>query len=111
MPESFPQNVDVAKLYELLRDTKKQEEIGHDVLRAVIIDVLRSKAGGTDLIWFRRIFGGGTGGGSCVVAVLQELVDDVSLTEEEREILKTLEKEQEQGYSLSGGKKPQRRKT
>jgi len=114
-PDAGPENADVSKLYALLNDAQAEQKVGHQILRAVIIDVLRSKAGGTDLIWFRRIFGGGggggSGGGSCVVAVLQELVDDVSLTDEEREILKTLEKEQEQGYSLSGGKKPQRRKT
>ena len=111
-PDAGPENADVSKLYALLNDAQAEQKVGHQILRAVIIDVLRSKAGGTDLIWFRRIFGGGSGGGSCVVGVLQELVDDVSLTEEEREILKNLEKEQEeQGYSLSGGKKPQRRKT
>jgi hypothetical protein len=92
MPESFPQNIDVAKLYELLRDATKQEEIGHDVLRAVIIDVLRSKkAGGTELFWYFRHLGGH----SCVAAVLQKLVDDVSLTQEERRILEELEREQE----------------
>ena len=107
MPESFPQNIDVTRLYDLLRDTKKQEEIGHDVLRAVIIDVLKSKAGGTSHPWILRHMGGA----SCVIAVLQKLVDDVSLTEDERRILKELESEEKKGDSPGGGKKPRRRKT
>jgi hypothetical protein len=37
-----------------------------------------------------------------VAAVLQELIDDVSLTEEERRMLDELEKEEEQGNSPSG---------
>jgi hypothetical protein len=95
MPDSFPQDIDVARLKALLSDTKKQEEIGHDVLRAVIIDVLRSKAGGTELPWVVRYWGGL----SCVIAVLQKLVDDVSLTEEELQLLKDLESEKEKGDS------------
>jgi hypothetical protein len=106
MPDSSPQNIDIAKLHELLRDTKKQEEIGHDVLRAVIIDVLRSKAGGTEIPWIQRYWGGL----SCVVAALQKIVDDVSLTEDERRILQELESEEKKGDSPSSGKKPQRRK-
>jgi hypothetical protein len=98
MPDSSPQNIDVAKLHELLSDTKKQEEIGHQVLRAVIIDVLRSKAGGTELPWILRHWGGL----SCVVAVLQKLVDDVALTEDELQILKELESEPEEGDGLCG---------
>src|SRR5215469_2660010 len=99
MPESFPQNIDVTRLYDLLRDTKKQEEIGHDVLRAVIIDVLKSKAGGTSHPWILRHMGGA----SCVIAVLQKLVDDVSLTEEELELLKKLESEKDDDDSVHGG--------
>jgi hypothetical protein len=100
MPDSSPQNIDVAKLYELLRDTQKQQNLGHQVLKAVIIDVLRSKkAGGTELFWYFRHFGGQ----SSVAAVLQKLVDDLSLTEDERRILDELEREQEEGDSLSGG--------
>jgi hypothetical protein len=98
MPDACPQNFDVVKLYELLRSTEQQQQIGRRVLRAVIIDVLRSKSGGTDLIWFRRLYGGQ----SCVVAILQELIDDVSLTEEERRILDELEREEKQGNSPSG---------
>jgi hypothetical protein len=96
MPDSSPQNIDVAKLYELLRDTQKQQNIGHQVLKAVIIDVLRSKAGGTELPWILRHLHGQ----SCVVAVLQELVDDVALTEDERRILKELESEEEEGDNV-----------
>jgi hypothetical protein len=39
-----------------------------------------------------------------VLAVLQELVDDVSLTEDELRILNELEKEQEKGDSPSADK-------
>jgi hypothetical protein len=99
MPDSSPQNIDVAKLRKLLEDTEKQEEIGHQVLRAVIIDVLRSKAGGTEIPWIVRHLHVQ----SCVLAVLQELVDDVSLTEDERRILKELESEEEEGDSPRGG--------
>jgi hypothetical protein len=99
MPDSSPQNIDVAKLYDLLRDAQKQQQIGHQVLKAVIIDVLRSKAGGTELVWILRHWGPQ----SCVVAVLQELVDDVSLTEDERRILEELEREPEEGDGLRGG--------
>jgi hypothetical protein len=99
MPDSFPQNIDVSKLRGLLRDTEKQEELGHQVLRAVIIDVLRSKAGGTQVPWIVRHLHAQ----SCVLAVLQELVDDVSLTEDELRILKELESEEVEGDSLRGG--------
>jgi hypothetical protein len=99
MPDSSPQNIDVAKLYELLRDTQKQQKIGHQVLKAVIIDVLRSKKGAAEAFWIPRVHGAQ----SCVAAVLQELVDDVSLTEEERRILLELEKEHEEGDSLRNG--------
>ena len=99
MPDSSPQNIDVAKLRKLLEDTEKQEEIGHQVLRAVIIDVLRSKAGGTEIPWIVRYLHAQ----SCVLAVLQKLVDDVSLTDDERRILKELESEEEEGDSLRGG--------
>jgi hypothetical protein len=98
MPDSHPQNIDVVKLYELLRNTEQQQQIGRRVLRAVIIDVLRSKSGGTDLVWFRRLYGGQ----SCVVAVLQELTDDVSLTEEERRILDELEREEKESHNPGG---------
>ncbi|MBV8098832.1 MAG: hypothetical protein JOZ31_06720 [Verrucomicrobia bacterium] len=100
MPDSSPQNIDIAKLHELLKDTKKQEEIGHEVLKAVIIDVLRSKASGDVIPWILRYWGGF----SCVIAALQKIVDDVSLTEAERRILKELESEEKKGDSPSGGK-------
>lgn len=98
MPDDYPQNCDVEKLYKLLGNTEEEQEIGRRVLRALIIDVLRSKSGGTGIIWFRRLYGGQ----SCVAALLQELIDDVSLTEEERRILEELEKEEEGGHSSSG---------
>ena len=100
MPDSSPQNIDIAKLHELLKDTKKQEEIGHEVLKAVIIDVLRSKASGDVIPWILRYWGGF----SCVIAALQKIVDDVSLTEAERRILKELESEEKKADSPSGGK-------
>ena len=105
--DSSPQNIDVAKIYELLRDTKKQQEIGEQVLKGVIIDVLRSKAGGTEIPWIVRHLSVQ----SCVLAVLQELVDDVALTEDELKILKELEGEPKQDGGPDGGKKRQRRKT
>lgn len=95
MPDSHPQNIDVAKLQELLHDEKEQQQIGLRVIRAVIIDVLRSKAGGTPVPWIVRYLATQ----SCVNAVLQELVDDVALTDDELRILKELEKEQEEGDS------------
>lgn len=95
MPDSSPQNIDVGRLKGLLSDDKKQEEIGHDVLRAVIIDVLRSKAGGTAVPWIVRHLHAQ----SCVLAVLQKLVDDVSLSDEELQILKELESEKDAGDS------------
>jgi hypothetical protein len=99
MPDSSPQNIDVTKLHELLDNTEEQQQIGHRVIRAVIIDVLRSKAGGTEVPWIVRHLHAQ----SCVLAVLQELVDEVSLTEDELRILNELEKEQEKGDSLRGG--------
>ena len=96
MPDSSPQNIDVTKLHELLDNTEEQQQIGRRVIRAVIIDVLRSKASGSDLFWIVRHLGGH----SCVAAVLQELVDDVSLSEDELRILNELEKEQEEGDDL-----------
>ena len=107
MPDSSPQNIDIAKLNELLRDPKKKEEIGHEVLKAVIIDVLRSKASGDVIPWILRYWGSF----SYVIAALQKIVDDVSLTEDERRILKELESEEKKGDSPGGGKKPRRRKT
>lgn len=88
MPDSNPQNIDVAKLHELLGDTQEQQKIGSEVLKAVIIDVLRSKAGGIHVPWIVRH---GLGGPSRVLEVLQKIVDDVSLSEEELRILKELE--------------------
>jgi hypothetical protein len=95
MPDPSPQNIDVTKLNGLLSDDKKQEEIGHQILRAVIIDVLKSKAGGTAVPWIVRHLNTQ----SCVLAVLQKLVDDVSLSEDELRILKELESEKDGGDS------------
>ena len=91
-------NIDVAKLEELLHDTQKQQEIGNQVLKGVIIDVLRSKAGGTEIPWIVRHLGVH----SCVLAVLQELVDDVALTEAELKLLKELEGEPKQDCGPGG---------
>ena len=87
MPDSNPQNIDVAKLHELLGDTQEQQKIGSEVLKAVIIDVLRSKASGDVIPWILRYWGSF----SYVIAALQKIVDDVSLSEEELRILKELE--------------------
>jgi hypothetical protein len=97
MPDEYPQNIDVAKLYQLLQNTAQHQQIGRRVLRAIIIDVLRSKSGRLPEFSFRRI----SAGKSCVAAVLQELLDDVSLTEAERRILDELEKEEGDGHGLS----------
>jgi hypothetical protein len=88
--DATPENIDVAKLYELFKDAEQHEQIGRRVLRAVMIDVLRSKSSGTAQFWFFRIYGGQ----SRVAAVLHELIDNVSLTEEERRILDELEREE-----------------
>ena|ERR1700758_317148 len=101
MPDPAPHNIDVAKLYELLRNTEQQQQIGRRILKAVIIDVLRSKAAGNRaLSHFLRSFPTFYGFvcESRVAAVLQQLIADVTLTEEERRILDELEKE-EDGHS------------
>ena len=102
MPDPSPENIDVAKLYELLRDTEQQQQIGRRILKAVIIDVLRSKAAGNHGIdHYLRSFPTFYGffRGSRVAAVLQQLIADVTLTEEELRILHELEKEEEDGHS------------
>jgi hypothetical protein len=106
MPDPSPHNIDVAKLYELLGNTERQQQIGHRVLKAVIIDVLRSKAAGNDGInHFLRSFPTFYGffRESCVAAVLQQLLADVRLTEEERRILDELEKEEGDEHSPRDG--------
>jgi hypothetical protein len=94
-----PQEIDVAKLYELFKNAEQHDQIGRRVLKAVIIDVLRSKLSGSAPFWFFRLHGGQ----SRVAEVLHELIDNVSLTEEERRILDELEKEEEDGHGVSGG--------
>jgi hypothetical protein len=106
MPDPSPQNIDVAKLYELLRNTEQQQQIGRRVLKAVIIDVLRSKAAGNGAInHFLRSFPTFYGffRQSCVASVLQQLIENVTLTEEERRILDELEKEEDDGHSPRDG--------
>ncbi|HYY26766.1 MAG TPA: hypothetical protein VE860_02430 [Chthoniobacterales bacterium] len=89
-PDPNPQNIDVAKLYESYKNAEQHDQIGCRVLRAVIIDVLRSKSSGTAPTYFLRWFGPE----SRVAAVLHELIHKVSLTEEERRILDEVEKEE-----------------
>jgi hypothetical protein len=97
MPD--PQESDVVKLYELLKSAERQQQVGLRVLKAVILDVLRSKVGGDPPSWARR----SGGGESCVSTVVQELVASVKLTEEERKILDELEKEEGDRHSVSDG--------
>ena len=99
MPDPRPQDIDVVKLNELLKDTEQHPQIGRRVLRAVMMDVLRSKLGGTASFWIERLHGSQ----SSVAAVLHELIDNVPLTEEERRILNELEKEEEDDHRASGG--------
>jgi hypothetical protein len=44
MPDP-PEHTDAVKLYELLNNAEQNQQIGRRVLKAVIMDVLRSKAG------------------------------------------------------------------
>jgi hypothetical protein len=89
-----PHEIDVAKLYELYKDAEQHGPIGRKVLRAAIIDVLQSKlSGDAPIFWALRLHAGP----SHVAGVLHELIDKVSLTEEERRILDELKKEDEDG--------------
>ena len=98
-PDPNLQNIDVAKLYELYKDATQHGKIGRRVLRAVILDVLRCKSGGGTVHPFLRWFGvqGHVG------AVLGGLIENVSLTEDERQVLDELEKEEKDDQGLSGG--------
>jgi hypothetical protein len=101
MPDSPPEHADVVKLYQLLNNAEQSQQIGRRVLKAVITDVLRSRLAGNDLEW---LFPREWGKESSVIAVLQEILDNVTLTEEERRILNELEKEEGDRHSPSSGK-------
>jgi hypothetical protein len=90
MADPAPEHADVVKLYELLKNTEQTQEFGRQVLRAVIMDILRSRMAGTNPTWY--VLREGSGGyESSLIKVLQGLLDSVTLTEEERRILTELE--------------------
>jgi hypothetical protein len=106
MAESIPPSVDIDKIKELLESTEQQQQIGRRIIRAIIIDVLKSKASGDSVFWIVRHLGLE----SCVAAVLQEIVDDVSLSPDELKILEQLESEDKPSPSPSGEKTRKQRR-
>ena len=114
MPGSNRDDVDVTKLYEMLKNPEQQREVGNRVLKGLIIDILRSKLGYQPRIslpwhrgpswfdawadsWYRTwsdmwhdTIVPHTGGFD---AIIQQLVGDVTLSDDERRILEELEKE------------------
>jgi hypothetical protein len=113
MPGSSRDDVDVMKLYEMLKSPEQQREVGNRVLKGLIIDILRSKLGYMPRItvpwhrgpswfdawadsWYRTwtdswsdtILQGGR-----FDTILQQLVGDVTLSDDERRILEELESE------------------
>jgi len=120
MPDRRQDDVDVTKLYEMLKSAEQQREVGNRVIKALIIDILRSKLGNTSSIapspsiinlpwhrgpswldawadsWYRTWTDSWS---DSILArgrfenVLQQLVGDVTLSDEERRILEELEKE------------------
>jgi hypothetical protein len=118
MPDHSGDEVDVTKLYEMLKSAEQQREVGNRVLKALIIDILRSKLGYISRItvpwhrgpswldawadsWYRTwtdswsdtISPALAAHGGRLEKVLQQLVGDVTLSDEERRILEELEKE------------------
>jgi hypothetical protein len=91
MPDPAPEHADVVKLHELLEDAGQTQQLGRRVLKAVILDILRSRLAGTNPLWCIPREGSPD---SSVITVLQGLLDSVTLTEREREILAELENEQ-----------------
>jgi hypothetical protein len=113
MPGSSRDDVDVTKLYEMLKSPEQQREVGNRVLKALIIDILRSKLGYMPRItvpwnrgpswfdaWADSWYRTWTDSWSDTIAhagrfdtILQQLVGDVTLSDDERRILEELEKE------------------
>jgi hypothetical protein len=113
MPGSSRDDVDVTKLYEMLKSPEQQREVGNRVLKGLIIDILRSKLGYMPRItvpwhrgpswfdawadsWYRTwtdSWSDTIALGSRVDTILQQLVGDVTLSDDERRILEELESE------------------
>lgn len=119
MPGSSRDDVDVTKLYEMLKSPEQQQDVGNRVLKALIIDILRSKLGYMPHIsvwhrggpnwfdswadsWYRTwtdTWSDATWDNSVAVlggrldTILQQLVGEVTLSDDERRILEELEKE------------------
>ena len=113
MPGSSRDDVDVTKLYEMLKSPEQQREVGNRVLKGLIIDILRSKLGFMPRItvpwhrgpswfdawadsWYRTwtdSWSDTIALGGKVDTILQQLVGDVTLSDDERRILEELESE------------------
>ena len=126
MSGSSRDDVDVTKLYEMLKSSEQQRDVGNRVLKALIIDILRSKLGYTSRIinlpwhrgpswfdswadsWYRTwndIWHDTIVARGSVDTILQQLVGDVALSEDERRILEELEKEDAAKDPKEGKKK------
>ena len=113
MPGSSRDDVDVTKLYEMLKSPEQQREVGNRVLKGLIIDILRSKLGYMPRItvpwhrgpswfdaWADSWYRTWTDSWSDTIAhggrfdtILQQLVGEVTLSDDERRILEELETE------------------
>ena len=115
MPGSSRDDVDVTKLYEMLKSPEQQQDVGNRVLKALIIDILRSKLGYMPRMitvpwhrggpswfdswadsWYRTwtdTWSDTIALGGRFDTILQQLVGEVTLSDDERRILEELEKE------------------
>jgi hypothetical protein len=92
------ETVDITRLYALLRDADRIKAIGESIIKALITDVLRSKLAfdGPSLdtrntrwhdIWHKTVW---IREASATAKVIQEILTDVSLSEDEQRIVHEL---------------------